>query len=438
MKKLIFLLGMMLLLVGCGGKENDIPQAEVVLEEEVEVKEPQIVYQLKFKEDIFADVCVLSDTLYAYKIEEDSNWIVAKLEDDTVLDISTGEELLPYLQDDAFAFNAFATPNNYLYDAEGNLLWEAEGKVSSGNGPDIQYTDFLIMGYADNVLSFEQRKGFVTAYLDQLTDFDLVNYLQVIDFGRVVGMPFANGYLTSDINYKTPFGIFNLISREQERITIEYEDYYMSIYDSSVSTDGWVYVNFVPKALFGKDDSQTVTGFYNVETGEARIMENFFAVEIKHFSENGNVRSSVKNGVAVMYGEPQAWYGKASEYIQDPPHYRVYDVENGVVLKEDVRDVKMAEDTYVLVQGQDEKWQYADVTTFTEMSEKYDSAALFQDDMGIVLRAGHPAVIDRDFQELFVDEQIMAEDVMSMGHGYYQLKVADGYQLFTVSVEIIE
>ena len=46
--------------------------------------------------------------------------------------------------------------------------------------------------------SAEQRKGFVTAYLDQLTDFDLVNYLQVIDFGRVVGMPFANGYLTSE------------------------------------------------------------------------------------------------------------------------------------------------------------------------------------------------------------------------------------------------
>ena len=437
MRKLLILLGMILLLMGCGSKEMDVPQAEVIAEVE-EVKEPEIVYQLSYKDNTYADVCVLSDTLYAYKMEEDSKWIVAKLEDDTVLEIPTGEDLIPYLQEDAFAFNVYEEPNNYLYDADGNLLWEAAGKVSSGNGPDIRYSDFLIMGYADNVLSFEQRNGFITAYLDQLTNFDIVDYLQVIDFGRVVGMPFANGYLTSDINYKTPFGIFNLISRDQERITLEYEDYYMAIYDSAVSTDGWVYVNFTPKEFFGKDDSTTVTGFYNVETGEARIIDNFYAVEIKHFPEDGNIRSSVKNGVAVMYGKPQKWYGKSSEHLQDPPHYMVYDVENGVVLKEDIRDVKMAEDAYVLIMGQDQKWQYADLATFAELSEKYDAAALFQNDFGMIIQSGHPAIIDRDFQVLFVDEEIQGEDVTSMRHGYYKLKVSDGYRLFSISVDVIE
>ena len=141
------------------------------------------------------------------------------------------------MQDDSFAFNAYAEPNNYLYNAEGNLVWEATGKATKR--PDRNLTKFSIRGYCDDVLFLEERDGFITLYLDRLTDFDYHNYIQMIDFGRVCGLPFANGYLTSDVNNKTPFGIFNLISRDQERITLEYEDYYMAIYDSAVSADGY-------------------------------------------------------------------------------------------------------------------------------------------------------------------------------------------------------
>ena len=354
---------------------QEIQESEVV-ETTEEVKEPEIVYQLNLSDTAFADVCVLSDTLYAYKLNEESNWIVAKCEDNTILEIQTGEELIPYLQDNAFAFNAYAEPNNFLYDAEGNLIWEATGKVT--DAPNKNLIQFSIGGYCDNVLFLEERGGFVTLYLDGLNDFNYDTYIQMIDYGRVCGMPFANGYLTSDVNYDTAFGIFNLISREQERIELNYEDYCMAIYDSSVSTDGWVYVTFAKKELFGtKDDSSSIAGFYNVETKEARFIEDFFAVEIKHFPENGNTLSSVKNGVAVMYGEPEKWYGKTSEYVQDPPHYMVYDVENGVILKEDLQDVKMAEDEYVLIKGQDEKWQFVDATTFVEISDKYDANVIW-------------------------------------------------------------
>lgn len=274
--------------------------------------------------------------------DEESNWIVAKCEDDSILDIQTGEELIPYLQNEAFAFNAYAEPNNFLYDAEGKLIWEATGRGT--HAPDKNLMKFSIRGYCDDVLFLEERDGFVTLYLDGLNDFNYENYIQMIDFGRVCGLPFANGYLTSDVNYDTAFGIFNLISRDQERIELNYGDYRMAIYDSSVSTDGWVYVTFAKKELFGtKDDSSCISGFYNVDTGEARFIDNFFAVEIKHFPENGNTLSSVKNGVAVMYGEPEKWYGKTSEYLQDPPHYMVYDVENGTILKEDLQDVKIAD-----------------------------------------------------------------------------------------------
>jgi len=209
---------------------------------------PQTLLPLRF-----ADVCVLSDTLYAYKTDTESNWIVGKCEDNTVLDIQTGEELIPYLQDDAFAFNAYAEPNNFLYDAEGNLIWEATGKIYDG-GPYVNYMQYSINGYCDDILFLYERDGFKTIYLD----------------------------------------------------------------------------------------------------------------------------------------------------------------------------------------GLDEKWQYADVTTFTEISEKYDAAALFHNDMGIIISSGHPAIIDRDFNVLFTDETISAEDITSMGHGYYKIKLADGYKLLTVSVEIVE
>ena len=381
---------------------------------------------------------MLSDSLYAYKLEDDTNWSVAKLDDHSIVEISTSEKLLPYLQGDAFAFDAPSVPNNYLYDAEGNLLWEAEKKSSDASGPLIEYAKYEITGYSDDVLSFSERKGFKTVFVDGSKDFDYHNIIQVIDFGRVHGMPFANGYLTTDLNYKTPFGIFNMISRDQDRVTLEYEDYYMSVYDSSVSKDGWVYVNFTKMSDYGKNDNSTVGGFYNVDTGEARFLEDFYAVELKHFSEDGNVLSPILNGVSVMYGEPSIWYGKASEHAQDPPHYIVYDVEQGVILKEDVRDVEMSEDSFALIMNQDETWQYVDVTTFEPISETYEAAALFQNDMGLILQEGVPSVIDRDFHVIHMAEDVLAEDVASMGHGYYRLKTADGYHLASVSVEIVE
>ena len=450
MKKSLFLLTACLLLSGCQNQNTAAPKepatgveatvaTEAVTEATTEAaKEPEIIYRLNLHDQAFADLCVLSDSLYAYKLEEDTNWSVAKLEDHSVLEIQTGEKLLPYLQGDAFAFDAPSVPNNYLYDAEGNLLWEAEKKSSDACGPLIEYAKYEIIGYSDDVLSFSERKGFKTAFIDGLKDFDHHDIIQVIDFGRVHGMPFANGYLTTDLNNKTPFGIFNMISRDQERITLEYEDYYMYVYDSSVSKDGWIYVNFCKKNDFGKNDNSTVGGFYNVVTGEARFIENFYAVEIKHFSEAGNVLSSVLNGISVMYGEPAIWYGKSSEYIQDPPHYIVYDVEQGVILKEDVRDVAMSEDPYALVMNQDETWQYMDATTFEPISETYEGAALFQDNMGLILQDGVPAVIDRDFHVLHIEEVCPAEEIASMGHGYYKLKTEDGYHLASISVEIIE
>lgn len=261
-----------------------------MMEPEEEI-EPETIYRINIDQNVFEDVVVLSDSLYAYKKSGDVNWTVARCEDDVVLDIATGEELVANLQDNSFAINAISSPNNYLYDAEGNLLWEAAGKVTDAVGPTINYSDFVISGFSDDVVYFEQRNGFVTVYINEL---DYQNILQVVDFGRVHGMPFANGYLTTDVNYKTPFGIFNVINREQERITLEYEDYYMSIYNSSVSEGGWVYVNFTEKNLFGKDDTNTTDGFYNVETGEARFLEDFYAVDIKHFPENGNTLSPEK------------------------------------------------------------------------------------------------------------------------------------------------
>lgn len=165
-----------------------------------------------------------------------------------------------------------------------------------------------------------------------------------------------------------------------------------------------MYVTFTKKEFFGtKDDSSCIAGFYNVNTGE-----------------------------------PQKWYGMTSEYVQEPPHYMVYDVENGTILKEDLQDVKMSDDDYVLIKGQDTKWQYADVTTFQEISNQYDAAALFQGDMAIVLQSEHPAIIDRDFHVLYTDEQIIAEDVISMGYGFYKIKIADGWKLLRISVETIE
>lgn len=83
----------------------------------------------------------------------------------------TGEELVPYLQDDAFAFNAYAEPNNFLYDAEGNLIWEATDKLAiDDNGPDTDYRVFSINGYCDDVLSFYERDGFITVYLNKFND----------------------------------------------------------------------------------------------------------------------------------------------------------------------------------------------------------------------------------------------------------------------------
>ena len=129
-------------------------------------------------------------TLYMPIKSRDVNWTVARCADDVVLDIATGEELVANLQDNSFAINAISSPNNYLYDAEGNLLWEAAGKVTDAVGPTINYSDFVISGYSD--------------------------------------------------------------------------------------------------------DANTIDGFYNVETGEARFLEDFYAVDIKHFPENGNTLSPEK------------------------------------------------------------------------------------------------------------------------------------------------
>lgn len=436
---------MSLCFAGCGNnskllEEINATNTEVVTEQEntvmtetEEVKEPETIYQMNIGQTVFEDVQVLSDSLYAYKLSGDTNWTVARCADDTVLDIVTGEGLVANLQDNTFAFNTFTTPNNYLYDSEGNLLWEATGKVTDEVGPTINYSEFVISGYADDVLYFEQRDGFATVYINEL---DYQNILQVIGFGRVHGMPFANGYLTTDINYKSSFGIFNVINQEQERITLEYEDYYMSIYDSSVSENGWVYVNFTKKNLFGKDDTTTIAGFYNVETGEARFLEDFYAVDIKHFPENGNNLSPEKNGIAVMYGEQEVWYGKFEEHVQESPHYIVYNVEEGTILAEDLRDVKLSDHKYALIQGQDEKWQYADAATFDALSEMYDVAALYQDGIGVVLMDGQLMIIDEEFNVLSVEDQSEVQDVESMGFGYYKVKQEDGYRLMTISVEV--
>ena len=79
-----------------------------------------------------------------------------------------------------------------------------------------------------------------------------------------------------------------------------------------------------------------------------------------------------------------------------------------------------------------------DATTFEPISETYEGAALFQDDMGLILQDGVPAVIDRDFHVLHIEEVCPAEEIASMGHGYYKLKTEDGYHLASISVEIIE
>lgn len=136
-----------------------------------------------------------------------------------------------------------------------------------------------------------------------------------------------------------------------------------------------------------------------------------------------------------MYGETEIWYGKYEEHIQQPPHYIVYDVEEGLILAEDLRDVKLSEHRYALIQGQDEKWQYADAVTFEAISEKYDAAALYQNGLGAVIRDGHLTIIDEEFNVLSVDDQSEVLDVESLGFGYYRVKQSDGYRLMTVSVE---
>ena len=53
--------------------------------------------------------------------------------------------------------------------------------------------------------------------------------------------------------------------------------------------------------------------------------------------------------------------------------------------------------------------------------------------MSIVIQSGHPAIIDREFSVLYTDEQITAEDITSLGYGYYKIKTSDGYKLLTIN-----
>ena len=113
------------------------PEPEAVMEPEEEIEpeeetEPETIYRINIDQNVFEDVIVLSDSLYAYKKSGDMNWTVARCADDVILDIAAGEELVANLQDNSFAVNAVSPPNNYLYDAEGNLLWEAAGKEYMG------------------------------------------------------------------------------------------------------------------------------------------------------------------------------------------------------------------------------------------------------------------------------------------------------------------
>ena len=72
------------------------PEAEAVMEPEEET-EPEIIYRINIDQNVFEDVIVLSDSLYAYKKSGDINWTVARCADDVILDVAAGEELVANL-----------------------------------------------------------------------------------------------------------------------------------------------------------------------------------------------------------------------------------------------------------------------------------------------------------------------------------------------------